>query len=167
MAYSLVYYGHQTLSRVAEPVENIDSSVASIMDEMFEIMYKERGIGLAAPQINLGKRIIVVDTQEKRGKKIGLVNPVIKYSSDKTNPFNEGCLSIPGVNADVIRPSEVVVSGYDREGNEVEIETGGLYARVLQHEIDHLNGVLFIDRIEKYIRNEFRSELKKIRKMNK
>ncbi len=167
MAYSLVYYGNKTLAEVAKPVDNIDSSVASIIDSMFEIMYNERGIGLAAPQIDLGKRIIVVDTQEKKRKKIALVNPVLKHSSDETNPFEEGCLSIPGVNADVIRPSEVVVSGYDRDGNEVEIETGGLYARVLQHEIDHLNGVLFIDRIEKYIRNEFRSELKKIRKMNR
>ncbi len=167
MSYNLVFYGNETLKGIAEPVENIDGSVAAIIDEMYEIMYRERGIGLAAPQIDLGRRIIVVDTQDGNGNKIALINPVIKEFSDRTNPFEEGCLSVPGINADVIRPSEILISGFDRNGKELEIEARGLLARVFQHEVDHLDGFLFIDRIDNYIREEFRSELKKIKKMNR
>jgi len=166
MSHHLVFYGNQTLKDTAEAVDNIDSSIVSIIDEMFGIMYREKGIGLAAPQIDLGKRIITIDTQEGSGNKIALINPVIKEVSEAVNPFEEGCLSLPGINAEVIRPSEVLVSGVDRDGNEVEIEAKGLLARVFQHEVDHLNGIVFIDRIEKYIRDEYRSELKKIKKMN-
>jgi peptide deformylase len=167
MSRSLVFYGNDTLAGVAEPVENIDGSIASLIDEMFKIMYKEKGIGLAAPQVDLGKRIFVVDTCETKSQKFALINPVIKERSDKLEPYEEGCLSVPGINADVIRPESILISGYTREGKEVEIEADGLLARVFQHEYDHLDGILFIDRIEKYIRDELRTELKKIKKMNK
>ena len=167
MSRSLVFYGNDTLAGVAEPVENIDGSIASLIDEMFKIMYKEKGIGLAAPQVDLGTRIFVVDTGETKSQKFALINPVIKESSDKFEPYEEGCLSVPGINADVIRPESILISGYTREGKEVEIEADGLLARVFQHEYDHLDGILFIDRIEKYIRDELRTELKKIKKMNK
>jgi len=166
MSRSLVFYGNETLAGVAEPVENIDGSIASLIDEMFKIMYKEKGIGLAAPQVDLGKRIFVVDTGETKSQKFALINPVIKESSDRTEPYEEGCLSVPGINADVIRPESILISGYTREGKEVEIEANGLLARVFQHEYDHLNGILFIDRVEKYLRDEMRSELKKIKKLN-
>lgn len=167
MSRSLVFYGNDTLAGVAEPVENIDGSIASLIDEMFKIMYKEKGIGLAAPQVDFGKRIFVVDTGETKSQKFALINPVIKESSDKLEPYEEGCLSVPGINADVIRPESILISGYTREGKEVEIEANGLLARVFQHEYDHLDGILFIDRIEKYIRDELRTELKKIKKLNK
>jgi len=167
MSRSLVFYGNDTLAGVAEPVENIDGSIASLIDEMFKIMYKEKGIGLAAPQVDFGKRIFVVDTGEAKSQKFALINPVIKESSDKLEPYEEGCLSVPGINADVIRPESILISGYTRDGKEVEIEANGLLARVFQHEYDHLDGILFIDRIEKYIRDEMRTELKKIKKLNK
>jgi len=167
MSRSLVFYGNDTLAGVAEPVENIDGSIASLIDEMFKIMYKEKGIGLAAPQVDLGKRIFVVDTGENRSQKFALINPVIKERSSKLEPYEEGCLSVPGINADVIRPESILISGYNRDGKEVEIEANGLLARVFQHEYDHLDGILFIDRIEKYIRDELRTELKKIKKLNK
>lgn len=167
MSRSLVFYGNDTLAGVAEPVENIDGSIASLIDEMFKIMYKEKGIGLAAPQVDLGKRIFVVDTGETRSQKFALINPVIKERSSKLEPYEEGCLSVPGINADVIRPESILISGYNRDGKEVEIEANGLLARVFQHEYDHLDGILFIDRIEKYIRDELRTELKKIKKLNK
>lgn len=167
MSRSLVFYGNDALAGVAEPVENIDGSIASLIDEMFKIMYKEKGIGLAAPQVDLGKRIFVVDTGETRSQKFALINPVIKERSSKLEPYEEGCLSVPGINADVIRPESILISGYNRDGKEVEIEANGLLARVFQHEYDHLDGILFIDRIEKYIRDELRTELKKIKKLNK
>ncbi len=167
MSRSLVFYGNETLASVAEPVENIDGSIASLIDEMFKIMYKEKGIGLAGPQVDFGKRIFVVDTGETKSQKFAIINPVIKERSDKLEPYEEGCLSVPGINADVIRPESILLGGYTREGKEVEIEANGLLARVFQHEYDHLEGILFIDRIEKYIRDEMKTELKKIKKLNK
>jgi len=167
MSYRLVYFGNETLSSVAQEVENIDGSVVSIIDNMFEVMYRESGIGLAAPQVDLGKRIIVIDTGEGLNGKLALVNPVIKEQSHKKEAFDEGCLSLPGVHEEVIRPVEILISGYTRDGKEIEFEADGLLARVLQHELDHLDGILLIDRIEKYVRDELRTTLKKIRKMNK
>lgn len=167
MSHSLVYYGNQTLAEVAERVENIDDSIISIVDEMFDIMYKEKGIGLAAPQINLGKRIVVIDIGDDKKSQVALINPEIKEFSDKTEPYEEGCLSLPNLLADVIRPTEILVKGITPKGKEVEFEASGLLARVFQHEVDHLDGILFIDRLEKYIKDEFRSELKKIKKLNK
>ncbi len=167
MSHSLVYYGNETLASVAERVEHIDDNIISIIDDMFDVMYKERGIGLAAPQINVGKRIIVIDTGDKKDSVLALINPVIKGFSDNLEPYEEGCLSLPNLLADVIRPTEILVSGITPAGDEVEFEASGLLARVFQHEVDHLDGLLFIDRIEKYIKDELRAELKKIKKLNK
>ena len=167
MSYRLVYYGNETLSTAAEAVENIDGSIVSIIDEMFNIMYREAGIGLAAPQVDLGKRIVVVDTGEDRNGKMALVNPVIKERSDSTEPFDEGCLSVPGIYSEVTRPFSILISGYNRNGKEVEFEADGINARVLQHELDHLDGILFVDRIEKYRKDELRHELKRIKKMGR
>jgi peptide deformylase len=167
MSHSLVYYGNETLASVAERVDNVDGEIVSLVKELFDIMYKERGIGLAAPQIDVGKRIIVIDTGEEINGKLALINPEILEFSDHLEPYEEGCLSVPRLLADVIRPAEIFVKGISVKGEEVEIEASGLMARVLQHEVDHLNGILFIDRIEKYIKDEFRAELKKIKKLNK
>lgn len=167
MSHSLVYYGNETLAAVAERVVNVDGEVVSLVHEMFDIMYKERGIGLAAPQIDVGKRIIVIDTGEERDGRLALINPEIRAFSDNLEPYEEGCLSVPRLLADVVRPTEILIKGISVKGEEVEFEASGLMARVLQHEIDHLDGILFIDRIEKYIKDEFRAELKKIKKLNK
>jgi len=167
MSYRLVYYGNATLASAAEKVKNIDDNIINIIDNMFEVMYKEKGIGLAAPQIELNKRIIVVDTNGEMRNKIALINPEIVSFSDTAALYEEGCLSLPGINADVVRPTEILVKGIAPSGNIVEYEASGLFARVLQHEIDHLDGILFIDKIEKYMKNEFRAELKRIKKLNK
>jgi len=167
MNLNLVYYGSDILSGVAAEVQNIDDEVLSIIDGMFKVMYREKGIGLAAPQVNLDKKIIVVDPGDDARHKIALINPVIIGSSDATEPYEEGCLSLPGLNADVIRPVEICLRAVNVKGKNVEIEAGGIMARVIQHEIDHLNGILFIDRIEKFVRDEMKSELKKIKKLNR
>lgn len=167
MSRHLVFYGKEILSQVAQPVENIDDDVISLIDEMFKIMYKEKGVGLAAPQVDLARRIVVIDTGENKGEKIAIINPVITGASDRFVPYEEGCLSLPGINADVVRPDAVLVKGISPRGKEMEIEAKGFLARVFQHEIDHLEGILFIDRVEKYIRDELRSDLKKIKKLNK
>ena len=167
MSIDLVYYGNETLKQVAHKVENIDGELVDLVKNMFVLMKKESGIGLAAPQIDLPKRIITIDISDYDGTKLSLINPVIKEISQETEPYEEGCLSVPGINRDIIRPMEVLVSGIDLDGNEVEYEADGLLARVFQHEIDHLNGILFIDHLEDYRRNEIRKELKKIKKMNR
>jgi peptide deformylase len=167
MSHNLVYYGNETLASVADRVDNIDGEIISIINDMFDVMYKEKGIGLAGPQIDLKKRIIVIDTGDEKNGRIALVNPEIKEFSTGLEPYEEGCLSLPGLLADVIRPAEVLVKGVTPDGREVEFEASGLLARVMQHEIDHLDGIVFIDRIEKYIRDEFRAELKRIKKLNK
>lgn len=166
MKLNLVYYGKDILSHIADEVHEINDEVLETIESMFTVMYKEQGIGLAAPQVNLNKRIIVVDPGDDARHKIALINPVILESSDKTEPYEEGCLSLPGLNADVIRPTEILLRAVNVKGKNVEIEAGGIMARVIQHEIDHLNGILFIDRIEKFVRDEMKSELKKIKKLN-
>jgi len=164
MKYNLVYYGNETLKSVAEEIRNIDGEIIDLIDSMNNIMHKEKGIGLAGPQVDVAKRIILVDIEEYKG---ALINPVVKEFSDGTEPYEEGCLSLPGIVSDIIRPSEILVSGVTPDGKEIEFEAEGLLARVLQHEIDHLNGKVFIDHLESYERNELRPYLKKIKKMNK
>lgn len=153
---------------IANEVMNIDGRIIKLINSMFKIMYKSHGIGLAAPQIAVGKRIITVDTGELKGPPICLVNPEIVESSEKTNPYEEGCLSLPGIVADITRPSNVLVRGISpEEGREIEIEAKGLLARVLQHEIDHLNGIVFVDRLEDSLKNNFAAQLRKIKRMNR
>ncbi len=167
MATKLVYYGNETLKQIAEEVTGIDGKLIKLIDSMYKVMYKNRGIGLAAPQVEVSKRLIILDIEDSGGPAMTLINPVIKDFSDRTESYEEGCLSVPAIAADIVRPSEIFVTGLNADGDEVEIEADGLLARVLQHEIDHLNGKLFIDYLEPYERNELRSQLKKIRKLNK
>ena len=164
LKHQIVYYGNQTLKKVAEEVDSIDEETKKFTDEMFDLMYESNGIGLAAPQIDIPKRIIVYDTGKEKG---ALINPEIIQSSTKQSSYEEGCLSLPGISKEVIRPAEVIVHGFSSENKKVVIKAKGLLATVLQHEIDHLNGVLFIDHLEDYLQKELRSLLKKIKKLNK
>jgi peptide deformylase len=159
---------YETLKDSAIEVAEFDDSLKDLVAEMFVVMKKENGIGLAAPQIDISKRIVTIDiSASEKIPKIVVVNPKIAWSSDDLVPYEEGCLSVPGIFEEVVRPSQVVVQALDVEGKEVEYKADGLLARVLQHEIDHLNGVLFIDHLEEYIRKEYTKELKKIRRMNR
>ncbi len=167
MKHQLVYYGNETLRKTAAEISAVDGNIQSLIDEMFPIMYKNDGIGLAAPQVGVSLRLIVVDTKEKDGSPFVLINPVITDHSSKTVDYEEGCLSLPGIFSTVSRPDKVTVTALDREGKETVIEAKGLLARVFQHEIDHLDGHLFIDRIDPDERNEFRHALKKIKKLSK
>jgi peptide deformylase len=150
--------GSDVLRRRADDVEVVpgDPATEKLIDDMFETMYDARGIGLAAPQIGLSKRLIVVDVSDESGKERGpfaLFNAKVVESSADTEKQEEGCLSIPGVTGAVERPYSVVVEGLDRQGNPVRIEAEAMLARCLQHEIDHLDGVLFIDRMSPLKRN--------------
>jgi peptide deformylase len=142
----LRYLGDPILRKKARRLEKVTASTRETVEGMWEILYELKGIGLAAPQVGLCQRIILVDTREP-GEKAALINPEITWVGEELTPLNEGCLSIPGVEGEVYRPSSIKVSGLSPEGKLVKIEAKGLFAKVFQHEIDHLNGVLFIDRI--------------------
>ena len=135
------------LRQKSEPVASVDDDVRRLMDDMLETMYDAPGVGLAAIQVGVPKRVAVIDTakdgEEKRP--LFLVNPEIVWSSDETRVYQEGCLSIPDFMDDVERPERVRARFLDRNGEAQEIEADGLLATALQHEIDHLNGILFID----------------------
>ncbi|MBP7735381.1 MAG: peptide deformylase [Spirochaetes bacterium] len=167
MAIDLIYYGHDTLRKIAEEVTTIDGALIDFIDTMFNVMYRAKGLGLAAPQVDRSRRVVTLDIDDnKKNIVMELINPVIKEFSKKEEPYEEGCLSVPGIMGEVVRPVEISVSALNRDGKEIEFEAKGLLARVIQHEVDHLNGILFVDHLEDYRRNELRSELKKIKKLN-
>jgi peptide deformylase len=142
----LRYLGDPVLRRKARRVDKVTLATRETVDAMWEIMYESSGIGLAAPQVGLSQRIIVVDTREPGGKAV-LINPEITWAGEELAQMKEGCLSIPGVEGEVMRPSKVRVRGIGIDGKPVEFNAKDLFARVFQHEIDHLNGILFIDQV--------------------
>jgi peptide deformylase len=144
----LRYYGDPVLRKKAEPVPSVTPEIRELIADMFDCMYRERGIGLAAPQVGAAHRIFVVDVEREGGEraKFALVNPVIRESSGSV-VGEEGCLSIPGIHADVRRRAQVVLEGLDERGAPMSVRAEGLLARALQHELDHLDGILFIDRV--------------------
>lgn len=144
--YRIVLYGEDDVLREkAKPITKINESVHKLLDDLRDTMYSNKGVGLAAPQIGVLKRAIVVDAGEGL---IELINPEILEASGKETDL-EGCLSIPGVLGEVERAASVVVQGLEREGREIKVQANGFCARALQHEIDHLDGILFIDRAVK------------------
>jgi peptide deformylase len=143
------------LRQKSEPVKKIDSATRKLVDEMFEAMYAAPGIGLAAIQIGVPKRVVTMDLSKKEGeqKPQVFVNPEIVWASDETATNEEGCLSIPEYYEEVERAAQVTVKYLDLDGKPQEVKANGLLATCLQHEIDHLNGVLFIDHISKLKRD--------------
>jgi peptide deformylase len=143
------------LRLVSEPVKTIDGAVRRLVDDMFETMYKAPGIGLAAIQVGVPRRIITMDLSKEEDPQEPrvFINPDLLWSSEETATYEEGCLSIPEYYEEVTRPAEVRVQYLDLDGKEQVLEANGLLATCLQHEIDHLNGVLFIDYISKLKRD--------------
>lgn len=145
--------GSEVLRRRADDIEQVDDELRSLIRDMFETMYDAEGIGLAGPQVGVSRRVIVVDVQEEGAAPFALVNPRVVEQGPATEKGEEGCLSIPGLSALVERPARVVVEGLDERGEPVRIEGEGLLGRCLLHEIDHLDGVLFLDRLSPLKRN--------------
>ena len=143
----IVKHPDPILREVAKPVKAVTPNIRKLLDDMADTMYDAPGVGLAAPQIGISKRVIVVDVGDEHGL-IGMVNPeIIEAEGEQIGP--EGCLSIPGLQGDVRRKERVKVRGLDRDGNELVVDATGYLARAFQHEIDHLNGILFIDIAER------------------
>ena len=157
------------LRLVSEPVKTVDAELRALVDDMFETMYEAPGVGLAAIQVGVPKRVITADTAKKDEPKQPqvFINPEIVWSSEEKNTYEEGCLSIPEYYEEVERPARVKVKFTDLDGKTREVEADGLLATVLQHEIDHLNGVLFIDHISKLKRDRVIKKFTKAAKLGK
>lgn len=151
------------LRQVSAPVEVVDDSVRALMDDMLETMYDAKGIGLAAIQVNVAKRIIVLDLagEEEEPKPLYFVNPEILDPSAETSLYQEGCLSVPEFYEEVERPARCRLRHLDYHGTEQTIAAEGIFATCIQHEMDHLNGVLFIDHISRLKRDRIIRKLKK------
>jgi peptide deformylase len=155
----------ERLRTVAEKVVQIDDATRKIVADMFETMYDENGVGLAATQVNIHQRIVVIDVSEERNEPLVLINPeIIKKDGNMIN--EEGCLSVPNSYAKVDRAESVTVKAFDENGNEFEKEADGLLAICIQHELDHLKGVLFIDYLSPLKRQRIRKKLEKEAKLN-
>ena len=139
------------LRKKCEPLEKVDAETKKLMDDMLETMYAAPGIGLAAIQVGILKRIVVLDISkgEEEKKPMFLINPKIIHQSKKTSIYEEGCLSLPGQFAEIERPAECILKYIDYNGKEKELKADGLLATCVQHEVDHLNGILFIDYLSK------------------
>tara|TARA_A100000164_G_C21840071_1_gene739652 strand:- start:269 stop:793 length:525 start_codon:yes stop_codon:yes gene_type:complete len=139
------------LRKKSIPLEQVDDSVKKLMDDMLATMYQAPGIGLAAIQVGILKRIVVIDISKEKEKKdpLFLVNPQIINRSKETSIYEEGCLSLPGQFAEIERPSDCLIKYVDYNGKEKELQASGLLATCIQHEVDHLNGILFIDYLSK------------------
>ncbi|TCT43056.1 peptide deformylase [Martelella mediterranea] len=157
------------LRKVSEPIERIDDDLKKLAGDMLETMYEAPGIGLAAIQVGVPRRLLVLDVskdEDDKDPKV-VINPTILSSSDDRSVYEEGCLSIPEFYADVERPAEVTVRYTDLDGKEQEVTADGLFATCLQHEIDHLDGVLFIDYLSRLKRDRVIKKFTKASKQNK
>ncbi|WP_078117867.1 peptide deformylase [Thiosocius teredinicola] len=156
----ILHFPDARLRNVAKPVTEVDDSVRKLIDDMFETMYDAPGIGLAAIQVNDPRRVIVVDTSEERNAPLALVNPQIVEKQGEEE-MDEGCLSVPGVYETVQRAEKVRVRALDRDGKQFEMDVDGLLAVCIQHEIDHLDGKLFVDYLSNLKRQRIRKKLEK------
>jgi peptide deformylase len=154
------------LKKKSKPVEAVDDGVRQLMDDMLETMYAAPGIGLAAPQVGVLKRVIVldIDREDMKTGPIPMANPEIVEASDEDATYDEGCLSLPEHYSEVVRPAKVTVRYLDRDGKKQEMKCEGLLATCVQHEIDHLDGILFVDHISALKRNMILRKLLKTRK---
>ncbi len=156
----IVQYPHPTLRHKSKPITRVDRELKDIVKQMFELMYEARGIGLAANQVDLPIQLFIINTKAdpNEGEELVFLNPVISQPKG-TDEAEEGCLSIVGVNALVARPEQIRVEAYDLAGNKIDRVVNGLLAKAIQHEKDHLDGVLFIDRISDSTKKQIDGEL--------
>lgn len=171
MKLPIYAYGHPILKRVATPVQANDQKFKAFLDDMWETMYNASGVGLAAPQVGSSHRVFIVDTvqimkeeENQKGIKEVFINPEMIEETGNEYGYEEGCLSIPDIRADVSRQSRIKLTYLDENFEEQTAEFDGVNARVIQHEYDHLEGVLFVEKINPLKRNILRRKLDKIRK---
>jgi peptide deformylase len=144
--FDIRYFGDPVLRTRADDVTVVDGALVKVTEKMIATMYEAPGLGLAAPQVGIGKRLFVYDLHDGAGAKV-LVNPMVKESRGEWT-YDEGCLSVPGLSWEIVRPKEIHLVGFDLDGNEVDVEADELMSRLYQHEMDHLDGKMLIDYLE-------------------
>lgn len=149
------------LRTVAKPIDTVDDALRQTIDDMFETMYEAPGIGLAATQVNVHRRLVVIDVSEDKSEPLVFINPEAEPLTQELGEYQEGCLSIPGFYEKVCRPERVWVKALDRDGKPFELECDGLLAVCIQHEIDHLDGKLFVDYLSPLKRDRIKKKLEK------
>ena len=160
---NVLIYPEEHLKVVCEPVLEVNDETRKIINDMFDTMYQEEGIGLAAPQVDILQRLITIDIEGDKQNQLVLINPEILDAEGETG-IEEGCLSIPGFRALVPRKEKVTVKALDRDGQEFTLKADGLLAICIQHEIDHLNGILFVDYLSPLKRQRIKEKLMKVKK---
>ncbi|REL31237.1 peptide deformylase [Thalassotalea euphylliae] len=163
---SVLRFPDERLRTKAEPVTQVNDEIRKIVDDMFETMYDENGVGLAATQVNIHQRIVVMDCSDDKSDPLTLINPEIINKSDETFINEEGCLSVPGCYAKVTRHEQVTVKALDRDGNEFTRDADELLSICIQHELDHLAGVLFVDYLSPLKRKRIQTKLEKEARLN-
>jgi len=159
---TLLHYPDKRLRTIAEPVTQVDSKIQALVDDMFETMYKAPGIGLAATQADVHKRVITIDISESKDEPLTLINPEITHAEGNIK-MDEGCLSVPGIYELVPRADRIVVKALDRDGNPFEKRADGLLSVCIQHEIDHLDGKLFVDYLSALKRQRIQKRMEKLK----
>ena len=149
------------LRTIAKAVERVDDDLRQLIDDMFETMYDAPGIGLAATQVNVHKRLVVMDLSEDKNEPLVFINPEFESLTDEVDQYQEGCLSVPGFYENVDRPQKVKIKALDRDGQPFELIAEGLLAVCIQHECDHLNGKLFVDYLSTLKRDRIKKKLEK------
>jgi len=157
---SILEFPDLLLRTVAEPVENVNKEIKALVDDMFETMYESQGVGLAATQINVHKQIIVIDTSEEKDSPLCFINPKLIEALDEEET-DEGCLSVPGIFEPINRAKKITVQALDKEGKSFELEADGLLGVCIQHEIDHLKGILFVDYLSPLKRERIKKKMVK------
>lgn len=152
------------LRKVAEPVTVFDDKLSALIDSMFETMYEAQGIGLAATQVNVHKRLLVLDVSENKDSPQVFINPTFEILEQELSEYDEGCLSVPGFYETVSRPRKIQVNAQDRNGDSFQLEAEGILSTCIQHEVDHLEGKLFVDYLSTLKRERIRSKLEKEQK---
>ena len=160
----ILEFPNPNLRKIALPVTSFDNDLKCLIDNMFETMYEASGIGLAATQVDVHKRLLVLDVSEERNDPQVFVNPTIDVIESELSDYDEGCLSVPGFYETVSRPKKIKVSAQDKEGSQFEIEADGVLSVCIQHEIDHLDGKLFVDYLSSLKRNRIKDKLQKEQK---
>ena len=162
---NILQYPDERLHTVAQPVEKIDERIQILIKDMFETMYEARGIGLAATQVDVHERIVVMDLSEEKNEPRVFINPVITHKNGETT-YEEGCLSVPGIYDMVTRAEQVTVKALNENGEEFTLEADGLLAICIQHELDHLMGKVFVEHLSQLKQNRIKTKLKKRQKHN-
>lgn len=161
---TILEFPDSRLRKVAEPVTEVDAALRKLAADMLETMYDAPGVGLAATQVNVHRRLVVIDVSDTRDQPLVLVNPEITVLGDQLCDYDEGCLSVPGFYEKVTRPERIRVQALDLDGNPLTLEPDGLLSVCIQHEVDHLDGKLFVDYLSPLKRQRIRQKLAKLQR---